>query len=182
MPSDTRQLGWVTNCFPPTPPWRLHTYQTVGLDDYAQGLHAARIGLIAHPRDPGLLNNAAYSMIELGDLEKVEGLLRQIDFGVASDSQWISAVATQGLLAFRRGYPGLGRELYRRAIDRAHSIPGKEATETMAMLMFAREELKLDSVAGRAILAEAERLSCRVKDASIDRWLPLVQHVAAAPA
>jgi len=155
---------------------------TVGLDDYAQGLHAARIGLIAHPRDAGLLNNAAYSMIELGDLEKAEELLRRIDFDTASDIQWIPAVATQGLLAFRRRRPEVGRELYHRAIELAHSIRGKETTETMATLMLAREELTLDPVAGRAALAEAERLSRRVRDASVDRWLPLVQRVASAPA
>ena len=154
-----------------------HVY-AAGLSDWNRSLEAAVIGLIAHPFDGGLLNNAAYALIELGRLDEAIRLLELIDLDTANPETYISACATRGLFAFRSGFPEIGIELYERGILVAHA-GHRTDHEAMALIMLAREQFNLDRGAGTKTLARAERSARGLRNKAIQRWLDIVKATAA---
>jgi hypothetical protein len=149
----------------------------VGLNDWHQSFHSASVGLTAHPDDPGLLNNAAYSLIELSRLPEAEQLLRRIDLEQVVGHSYVSLCATHGLLEFRYGNLALGARLYERGISVAHAK--RETTqEAMGLIMLAREQLNFDRDAGIATLVRAERTAKGTPSKAVERWLELVRFKA----
>lgn len=103
------------------------------------------IGVQAHPRDAGLLNNLAYSYALDGKLDEAEQQLKIIeklnkaDIKPEEDVCW---TATKGLLAYKRKDIERGRQLYRDAIHRANDLEIDDIEfQWNAMLNFMREEI-----------------------------------------
>lgn len=113
-----------------------------GLEDFAQGLQIARVGLLANPNEPGVLNNGAVAAANLGNLGLARDYLRR-----AAKQKDLRAgmgavlVATGGLIAYRSGDRDEGRRLYKSAIDRARGNP---TLVERARLSFALEEIRSD--------------------------------------
>ena len=145
-----------------------------GLDDWQSSFEAAVVGLVAHPTRAMLLNNAAYSLIEMNRLEEAVSLLERIDFRASPDQELISGFATRGLLAFRRGFPESGRRLYEQAIELARAMR-QRPQEAMALVMLAREELSVDIEASRRALTRGERVAAGVRSKAVERWLSRVR-------
>jgi tetratricopeptide (TPR) repeat protein len=143
-----------------------------GLEDWNGSVEEARIGLISNPDDVILHNNAAYALIEMGDLIGAESELSMIDIEKISNYEYVAVSATWGLLLFRGGFVDQGRRRYEIALDIARNLPHRE-WETMALVMFAREEILLGSDAAREILSKAERAASRTDNALINRWLKI---------
>jgi tetratricopeptide (TPR) repeat protein len=144
----------------------------MGLDDCKASFLAANLGLKSNPDDAILHNNAAYALIELGDLEKAKLELSKIDMGKISNYEYVTASATWGLYYFRNGQLELGRKHYERSLDIARNLPNSE-WEAMASVMFAREEILLGNEAARELLSKAERAAARTDSALIRRWLEI---------
>ncbi|MCY0996233.1 hypothetical protein OWM54_03690 [Myxococcus sp. MISCRS1] len=109
------------------------------LEDYVEAERMLEVSLVANPRDKLLLNNIAFTLASRGQIKKAEYFLGRAA-GPTGDAR-ISAVlvATAGLVAFRRGSLGEGRELYRVAID-LFERQGEGKFALMARLFLAREE------------------------------------------
>jgi Tfp pilus assembly protein PilF len=151
---------------------------SVGLMDWDEGFEKAVFGLQSHPQSAGLLNNAAYPLIEMGKYDEAAEFLGRVRTEWAQVDDQICLQATKGLLAFRTGYPELGRRLYERSIEVARSSHGKEYFEAMATVLLAREELSVNRDSGLAVLTDAEKLAEKVKNRALERWLKLVQEMA----
>ena len=155
---------------------------SVGLMDWEEGFKKAVLGLEAHRTDAGLLNNAAYPLIELGRYQEADAFLARVDIGRASIDSRICISATEGLLAYRTGSPDRGRRFYLRSIAAAHATAGKQRLEAMAAVMLAREELSVDREAGLLLLQEAEKLVPNARSSAVDRWLKITQELARSSA
>jgi hypothetical protein len=141
----------------------------VGLLDWEASYGTARLGLLVHPDEITLLNNAAYALIEMGRHPEAQELLSRIPESRLQEPAGVACLATKGLLAFREGNPTRGRELYRQAISLAHrSEPNAEA---LARLMLAREEMRIRSDSWESTLAEAIQLGSALNDAGVAAWI-----------
>jgi Tfp pilus assembly protein PilF len=151
----------------------------VGLMRWQESFAAARIGLRIHRNDAGLLNNAAYPLVEMGKYAEARTYLGQIAEPNGSDESRITAVATKGLLAFRTADVSSGRAHYARAILLAHRQEKGAPMEAMANVMLAREEVRIGSDLWRVPLAESKRLSRIAKSPGTETWIDRVEEALA---
>lgn len=109
-------------------------------EDYKSSIEIIKSALKIVPSEPTLLNNLAFDLIHLGNLEEAKKALSKIDLSHCLISNRICAIATSGLLEYRSGRPKEGRKLYQTAIQLAYkeSLPWLKAR---AMIYLAREEL-----------------------------------------
>jgi tetratricopeptide (TPR) repeat protein len=142
----------------------------VGLDDWPTSKLLAEMGLRANPSDPTLLNNMAYALIEMGELDDAEELLRRGRQRGGEDMERVALNATAGLLYFRRGDAAEGRRLYGLAIDRARRA-GENDREAMAQAMLLREEILLGIEDVQGSLEAVLRLGTRIQDRGVLRTM-----------
>lgn len=150
----------------------------VGLMMWQESFDAAKIGLRIHPEDAGLLNNAAYALVEMGQYDRAAKYLDLIAEPHATDNPPITSMATKGLLAFRTGDIELGRQRYATAIRLARRL-SDAPTEAMANVMLAREEVRIGSDLWQGPLAEAARLAGTVKSPGTESWISRVEGMLA---
>ena len=82
------------------------------LEDYEESKKLAKQGLIANPSDFTLLNNLAFALMNLGDIQKGKEVLSKATRLQNSDQDRVVLQATQGFLAFQTGEVAVGRQLY----------------------------------------------------------------------
>lgn len=88
------------------------------VQDYERCEIMATLGFIAHPHDPGMLNNRAFARACLG---KIEGALA--DLAAARElnvdpEQAMLLNATEGCILYRSGQPDAGGAKYREAVEK----------------------------------------------------------------
>lgn len=113
----------------------------VALERWDDSIAIARAGLRSSPRHPLLVNNLAFALIQDGNLDEAERVLRTADRSTASPHDLVSLKATEGLLALRRGESPIGRTLYREAIASAHKLRS-DRQEAMAGAMLLQEIIR----------------------------------------
>lgn len=136
-----------------------------GLEDFQSALKITEQSLRIHPNDSSLRNNAAYAAANLGRLD----LARDLTRGMVSfdDPNGFNAFkATRGLIAFREGNPGQGRELYQEAVEGFGSDQPHLAA--MALGLWAIEEHRLGTTWAKTITNEAFRASRRADHPDAD--------------
>ncbi|MCF8536429.1 MAG: hypothetical protein K9G24_10140 [Candidatus Nanopelagicales bacterium] len=114
----------------------------VGLERWHDGLEFCRVGLRTHPGHPMLLNDLAYALIELGQLEEATKALDEVGEPTGTEPTDIAVRATRGLLAFRRGDVEEGRRRYLDAVSASQTASNRDY-EAMALAMLLREECRL---------------------------------------
>jgi tetratricopeptide (TPR) repeat protein len=88
----------------------------VATGDFALGEQLAGLGLRANPDSPGLLNNMVVALVEQGRVTEGERILNSIRPKATLDPALeATLLATQGMVAFRKGDLARGRQLYRDA-------------------------------------------------------------------
>lgn len=110
------------------------------LQDLGKAETLCRAGLRANPDDSTLLNNLAVSLALQGNVLTAQQEFSKIDLNELTRHDLAVVRATAGLLLFRAGFPDLGRNYYRDAIELATG-PQKTRTQALALLHLAREEL-----------------------------------------
>ena len=101
------------------------------------------VGLNAHPNEPTLLNNLAYTLALDGKLDEADAKIEQVgrlgksEIGIDTN---VCLIATKGLVAFRRKNINVGRLLYQEAINRARDLDDNELIWNAA-LNYLREEM-----------------------------------------
>ncbi len=124
--------------FDPRAAIQLSYIAAAGLDDYQQSLRAALFGLKSSPDNVTLRNNAAYALLELGDIRTAQAHLDVI--ATPATHERVAVNATRGLLAYRKGDLAQGEALYRQAIKIAQRT-GDTGAEAIALGMLMRERI-----------------------------------------
>lgn len=147
------------------------------LEDYSRSVTVLQQSLAANSGDPVLLNNLAFSYLNLGELEKAKEALSQISSASLTDRTEIPFTATSGLLQFRAGVPLLGRELYLKAklLAEQRSFPKLAA---VAIIFLAREELRLHTSEATIFLNLAREYSKRFPDPDIRLLIERIESAA----
>ncbi len=111
------------------------------LKDYKAATMLCEAGLKAKPNDPILLNNIAYSLLMMNELDKAEPYLNamfKIKFSTLATDDAIPIQATFGLAAFRSGEVETGQRYYEQAITAAQESKN-DYMEKLAILTYFRE-------------------------------------------
>lgn len=139
-------------------PARMATFVgAVLLEDYDASARLAHDALRASPKEQALRNNLVFALASAGRLEEAIE-----EAGLADESKmeaplpWVWQ-ATRGLLAFRAGYPDVGRSLYRATI--AATMEHYLETAAFAAGFLAREEFMAGTDGWQAALKEAQELA-----------------------
>jgi tetratricopeptide (TPR) repeat protein len=142
-----------------------------GLDDWTTSRTFAEIGLLANPNDLTLINNLAYSLIELGELPTAATLLLRTPADSSDPGTAAALDATRGLLRFRQGDADAGLRYYESAIERTRKGPRKNPEqEAMARSMLLTEQLKFGNKHEMAAKVNIiDKLRSRTTDPAIKR-------------
>jgi len=114
----------------------------VALERWDESIALSRVGLRSRPGHPLLCNNLAFALIGRGSLDEAEQVLGGVDWATATNTDRTALIATQGLLAFRRGDPNRGLALYEESISRARRSRS-DRQEAMAEANLIREAIRL---------------------------------------
>lgn len=127
---------------------------SVAFGDFDKAAESARNGLKANPGDQLLRNNLAFALASADRLEEAKEEFAKTSKVDADASTSATLKATEGLINYREGRPGVGRSLYVAAIQE-----GADLTEEFTLLAkayLAREELRAGTGDGVKRLAEFE--------------------------
>lgn len=155
-----------------------YLYSTI-LERYQDAAGILRSSLVSNPGDRGLSNNLAFALINLGHLEEAESLLNRVDPRAADDLSTITLIATGGLLAYRKGFPEIGRNLYLDAIDLAKRKSNSHYS-AMAALHLAIEEIRADTESKALSLKIADELALPVDEPDVQYVHRRLKAMAAA--
>lgn len=115
------------------------------LDNHETERQFLNASLLAHPNDPQLLNNLAYSYALENMVDEADLVLRKIEHETDADlSTKICLLATKGLIYFRKGLVDMGRKLYLNSIQATKEL-NNEYYNWLAVLNYVREELLINS-------------------------------------
>jgi tetratricopeptide (TPR) repeat protein len=128
------------------------------IEDFEIAARIYTFGLMANPSNTTLLNNLAFVLASDDKPGLAERELGRIDKTSLSDEEQIVITATEGLINFRKRNIVAGRELYRRAIEKAKEH--KQAHLALRAFMFlAREEINAGTDEGQQALGNAETVA-----------------------
>ncbi|MFC4455300.1 hypothetical protein [Deinococcus sonorensis] len=124
-------------------PAHMAAFLTDLLDPKPQAaIRLTRLALGADPDDALLLNNLAFYLANVGELEEAELNVQRALQQQPDKSTQVALLATQGLLAFRQGHSVQGEHLYLASVALARKEKDR-ANELLAQLYLARERFRL---------------------------------------
>lgn len=150
----------------------------IGVMDYVSSENAARQGLIANPANGSIRNNLVFALASQGKVDEASREFALTPLPPAGSREQGTRVATNGLVAFRRGDPDSGRASYSEAKDillRAH----EPDVAALATLMWAREEINASTPESEGIVRQAVDLAKKSDVGDVKLWLKRVSHAAA---
>lgn len=126
-------------------------------EDYSTSKWFANLGLIPNPSNSMLLNNLAFALIGLGDIEEAKRTLSRASRLQLSYRDQAILQATKGLFEFRTGNLERGRELYSDARSMAKKIQGRDGSKVFALAsaFYAIEEASQEVSDIPSLLSEA---------------------------
>jgi tetratricopeptide (TPR) repeat protein len=124
------------------------------LERHEESVQLIKKSLITNPGDPPLLNNLAFALASMGNVEEAERVISSVETGRVSDPSRVTLTATLGLIYFRKGMTERGRELYLDAMEQAKK-KGILNYRAMAAAYLAREEFLADTGSGEVALKRA---------------------------
>jgi Tfp pilus assembly protein PilF len=152
---------------------------SVIIDDQASAEMFCKAGLLAHPGNPQIINNWAYSLALANKVSDAQKLIDSISLNtVEEQSTKVCLTATQGLILFRKKEFEKGRSYYLDAIKEATKIPDISYVQ-LALLNYAREEILCNSLLVDSIINKVKKLKIDSKAYGIkilyDRILSMYQ-------
>ena len=138
-------------------PYILGSHIRANTGRFDESIEFAMRGLHANPDNFILTNNLCYSLINLGRIEEAEIGMKRLSKQIR-DNQILFYQATKGLLEFKKGNIGLGREYYSKCIEKCNEI-GEPRLGIQAYLNLAIAE-------SEAKTAEAIRISKKASEIS----------------
>jgi tetratricopeptide (TPR) repeat protein len=143
------------------------SYQAAKGRDFESGAKFAKQGLLSHPNDPMLLNNLAFCLAKQGDVARASEYLDRIDESLLEADKESVLQATRGLIAMRSGRFEAGVENYRAAI----TATDEKVQKSLALIMFASELLRAESLDGTEVAREAEDAARALDTEEAEGWL-----------
>lgn len=141
-----------------------------GTEDWELSAKLARRGLTVRPNNATLLNNLAFSLIQLGgSLDEARQKITRAEQLLGDRADGAAIAATKGLLEYRSGNQQAGRLEYERAVAISRQL-ANPTLEGMALAMHAREIA--DHSEALRMLNRARRISGKrdaVLKATLDR-------------
>lgn len=134
----TAAKGWlIDQPFSVNPAIHASYVAAVGLNDHAEALSIAEYGLRANPHDPSLLNNRAWALSHLGHYPEAVATLSQARKATRDTTANIkpALLATAGLIYYRIGEIGRGRESYQAAVASANKMGDKRLAARAALFL-----------------------------------------------
>lgn len=127
-----------------------YTYQ----QKYQDAIKILKIGLKGNPKDTTFLNNLAYAYALDNQTTEADKVIQKL-MPLLKDGQdsKICAIATMGLIEYRKGNVKIGNELYLKAIEEAKQ-QGKLSLAQKAMLNNIREEVRLNPFMDKSDVSE----------------------------
>ncbi len=120
----------------------LGTYAAcVGLDNFEYAVNISRQALIANPNDQGLINNLAFALANLNQLDDSMVVLKSAMRPASRISTEVALKATEGLINLRLGNLELGRSQYLDAIAYA-STHGLDRVRALATVYYVQEMVR----------------------------------------
>ena len=118
---------------------------------------------LVSPGDTLIINNLAFSLASANRTQEARRWISSIDIELASQSDAICLTATNGLIEFREGRIESGRELYRKAAQRAvaGNLPKLRAS---ALYYLAREEQQANTTFAEEAISIARGLLEKLHD------------------
>lgn len=114
------------------------------LNKYADAIKILKIGLKANPNEPAFMNNLAYAYALNGNTDDADMVLANLLPRVPRNTDtYICAIATKGLIEFRKGNLNEGRTFYMQAINFAKDNAIDKSLVQKAILNYIREEVKV---------------------------------------
>ena len=109
-------------------------------EDYESGAKFAKVGLVSNPEDEVLLNNLAFALAQLGQVEDAQTAISKVNQEDLNETSKVINMATHGLIAFRAGDPAAGAQNYLDAIHlaRRNQLP----QEFQAAIYLALEQIR----------------------------------------
>lgn len=142
-----------------------------GFEDYSKALDFTQLGLRTSPNHAMLLNNAAFSLANLGRTDEANLYL---DLAKTDDEEIrFMLEATRGLTRFREGNIEAGRSHYRRAYDKFKQ-DGSLNLAALCQVMWAREEMRARTEVGDRLFDEASHLTNSSSSTGARIWLARV--------
>lgn len=112
------------------------------LNRYADAIKILKIGLKANPNETAFMNNLAYAYALNGNTEEADMVLANLFTRVSKNTDtYICAIATKGLIEFRKGNLTEGRTFYMQAINLAKDNAFDKSLTQKALLNYIREEV-----------------------------------------
>jgi tetratricopeptide (TPR) repeat protein len=136
------------------------------LNKHELAVEIAQMGLATNPGHPGLLNNKAFALIQLGKPEEGMKAIDMVDKHQLNPIDIICLVATAGLAYFRLGDPIQGRAYYEKAIEAA-SRQKKDYLKILARLYLARERVLQGELEGLTEFRKAHEAAKKIKTTSL---------------
>lgn len=160
-------LGWLADEPFSSQPARFGGYlAAVVLKRYDEAVRLSRVALRAKPDHFGLLNNLAFSYASDDEPEQAAAHLARVKEEGLNTRERIVLTGTRGLVEYRRGDIGNGRDLYGRAVLEAKRL-NDDALLVSALTFFAREESRVSGNLSAELLNEAVRVQERAKEKTL---------------
>lgn len=149
----------------------LGSWYALEAGDYDLAANFCDVGLVANPKDPGLLNNRAFAAACRWDLRSAAHDLADIDFASAEVENVGCALATAGFVAIRSNDAELGRSLYNRSISLFSKRRMYDQAARAAMNLAAEEKRDRSNYVAAAF-SRAASLVRQARDSGIEHtWL-----------
>lgn len=116
------------------------------LDEHEVAIKLCKLGLIANPNDPQILNNLLYAYAMSGQVDQAIATSLQLNVfrpGDVPDATVIAFQATYGLIQLKAGNIEEGKQSYDKAIDNARRIKRRDL-EVLAYSNYLRELMNLN--------------------------------------
>jgi len=129
------------------------------LKDFELSERILRKGLSANRMDSGLLNNLAYVYALQNKTEDALQVISKVNMNEQMENNTkICLEATRGLIYFRSGFTDLGRQCYLRAIEDTMRLSDEPELNWLAILNYAREELRIQSEYSDKVMDLVEKI------------------------
>jgi tetratricopeptide (TPR) repeat protein len=113
---------------------------TTALDMYKEALDIIELSERTNPNNIMLAYHKIFALASLNRVEEAQKALDSISKRESTTRHEVICLADQGLILYRRGQRLLGREFYRKALEKAEGNE-YEALRALAAIYYAREEI-----------------------------------------
>jgi hypothetical protein len=146
-------------------------------DKQEDAIKIIKAGLTSHPNDPELLNNIAYSLGLINQVEEAEKYLRKVNLSTElTEKNKVCLTATKGLILYRKGFQDAGRQLYLDAITTAKEKKF-EYLHSLAIVNFVREEILSGATNKVDLINMIDNLPVKDKHIEINRIKEFIKNV-----